>query len=696
MMVDTRYSPLPLHWSAQTPLQQASFERRFPSSLASAHAIAGTTNSGRRLEFLFPFLFSLVPASSPVLTVATTITRAMGVDRVVANDDVEAKSVDRFLRRSPYLVALDSRHRSSRGGLETQSEGGLEEKACSFPSRHGLDGVATTAKRGLFGARSAPANEQSFTEQRGLVSPMISLVNAVAMNSSVSPTQSEEGTARRTNLFTPVGRASGGTVSLLQETQTGCVNSTSEYGADGGSGEKIPAQPPPLGRRSLVKPVIDCFVLSNEMCGWAYVEQTSEEDTFVRYALRWEMGFDTSRKMRAHRHAATEDIATIEIENVDQCFARMMVHNSRVCRSRERELQAATKAISEEGDNIPGVDGVTANSGKGTGNSEYPFGSVDPRGRLWAAAAHAWRSHNVTLITSLVCNYLEYTSLVGDVQFCAVLYLLFCLWWKQRGTSVRSHACPLFPTGEKPARNGQEYEKTREDTNGSPWQWKMRALQWIEQYVTRLYERKLYVPLNELLIIVPEVMGNFSPGLPRAEDVAQKLFTCIYCGTCPKSELVPRPPKNGERLFLHTAAPATCVEASEGTNERLSSDEDSSDSFESSLSSSYFCTCVQDESADSGACKDSVAVAKKKVNGGGSMRPLANCNVPSRNAVCSRCRNAPLMTCVICEEVVEGMYLWLLSCGHGGHVHHIKEWLEVSNECPRCGIPVLHPAEQLR
>ncbi|EKF30155.1 hypothetical protein MOQ_006040, partial [Trypanosoma cruzi marinkellei] len=102
MMVDTRYSPLPLHWSAQTPLQQASFERRFPSSLASAHAIAGTTNSGRRLEFLFPFLFSLVPASSPVLTVATTITRAMGVDRVVANDDVEAKSVDRFLRRSPY------------------------------------------------------------------------------------------------------------------------------------------------------------------------------------------------------------------------------------------------------------------------------------------------------------------------------------------------------------------------------------------------------------------------------------------------------------------------------------------------------------------------------------------------------------------------------------------------------------------
>ncbi|PBJ80420.1 WD40 repeat-containing protein [Trypanosoma cruzi cruzi] len=696
MMFDTRYSPLPSHWSTQTPLQQASFERRFPSSLASAHAIAGSQNSGRRLEFLFPLLFSLVPSPSPVLTVATTTTRAMGADRVAANDDAEAKSADRFLRRSPYLVAFDSRHRSSRGGLETQSESGLEEKACSFPTRHGLDGAAATAKRGLFGARSASANEQSLSEYRGIVSPMISIMNALAMTSSFSPTQSEEGNARRTNLFTPVGRTSGGAVSLLQETQVGCANLTSEYGADGGSVEKIPAQPPPLGRRSLVKPVIDCFVLSNETCGWAYVEQTSEEDTFVRYALNWEMGFDTSRKMRAHRHAATEEIATKETENVDQCFARMMGHNSKVCRSRERELQAATKAISEERGNVPGVDGATANSGKGTGNSEYPLGSVDPRGRLWAAAAYAWRSHNVTLITSLVCSYLEYTSLVGDVQFCAVLYLLFCLWWKQRGMSVRSYACPLFPTDEKPAGNAQEYEKTREATNGSPWQWKMRALQWIEQYVTRLYEIKLYVPLNELLIIVPEVMGNFSAGLPRAEDVAQKLFTCVYCGTCPKSELVPRPPKKGERLFLHTATPATCVEVSEGTDERLGSDDDSSDSFESSLSSSHLCMCVQDEPADSGACNDSVVVAKEKANGGGSAHPLANCGVPPRNAVCSRCRNAPLMTCVICEEVVEGMYLWLLSCGHGGHVHHIKEWLEFSNECPRCGIPVLHPAEQLR
>ncbi|KPA75275.1 hypothetical protein ABB37_08576 [Leptomonas pyrrhocoris] len=60
----------------------------------------------------------------------------------------------------------------------------------------------------------------------------------------------------------------------------------------------------------------------------------------------------------------------------------------------------------------------------------------------------------------------------------------------------------------------------------------------------------------------------------------------------------------------------------------------------------------------------------------------------AHNATCRRCHNPIAMTCVICEEVVEGIFMWLRSCGHGGHVHHIEEWLQYSQECPRCGTPI--------
>ncbi|KAG5506474.1 hypothetical protein JKF63_05977 [Porcisia hertigi] len=65
-----------------------------------------------------------------------------------------------------------------------------------------------------------------------------------------------------------------------------------------------------------------------------------------------------------------------------------------------------------------------------------------------------------------------------------------------------------------------------------------------------------------------------------------------------------------------------------------------------------------------------------------------NGNPTANNAACRRCHNREAMSCVICEEVVEGMFFWLRSCGHGGHVHHIEEWLRYSQECPKCGVPI--------
>lgn len=60
----------------------------------------------------------------------------------------------------------------------------------------------------------------------------------------------------------------------------------------------------------------------------------------------------------------------------------------------------------------------------------------------------------------------------------------------------------------------------------------------------------------------------------------------------------------------------------------------------------------------------------------------------ANNAACRRCHSRTAMTCVICEEVVEGVFFWLRSCGHGGHVHHMEEWLRYSQECPKCGTPI--------
>ncbi|RNF06338.1 hypothetical protein TraAM80_04035 [Trypanosoma rangeli] len=682
---DTRHSPQFSHWP-----QQTTFERRSVGSTTSIFSASEMGTGGcRRLEFLFPLLYSLAASQSQPMGVAAT-----GVERGAVKESAEGNSMEKAWQRSSYVLASDSQHRSSKGGSEVHSEQGLEERASTARMRHSLDGtpvaVATT-RRGSFAVGFTPVNEQPLGERHRLMSPITPLTQAMAITSLISSTQSEDGNVRRVRPSAPVGRKYGSVFPMPHETQTVCPNPHLESGVDGGLAVGTATQAAPLGRRSLVKPMIDCFVLSNEMCGWAYVERTAEENTFVLYALQWEMGYDLVRQMKADRNASTG--------NVDLCFARMMAYNARMCRSRELELQrqSEAKVLGGTCPNANSTDGVKAVPWKGVGNREHPVGSADPRGRLWAAAAHAWRSHNVAIITSLVCSHLDYASLVGDVQFCAVLYLLFRLWWKQRDISVDSYPCPFFSPAEEAVQNGKADKQTpAAATSSSPWQWRMRALQWVEQYVTRLYERKLYVPLNELLVIVPEVMGESSPGLPRAEDVAQKLFTCVYCGTCPKSELVPRPVKMGEMLCSYITMPPACITASEREQAPWSSDDDSSETFAASFGSSFSCACAPEQATECGSGINSMTATNERGNRNGSPHPLWMRGAPLRNAVCCRCQNMASMVCVICEEMVEGMYLWLLSCGHGGHVHHIQEWLQVSNECPCCGIPVLHSPEQPR
>lgn len=55
-------------------------------------------------------------------------------------------------------------------------------------------------------------------------------------------------------------------------------------------------------------------------------------------------------------------------------------------------------------------------------------------------------------------------------------------------------------------------------------------------------------------------------------------------------------------------------------------------------------------------------------------------------------RNSPgegvwqLQHCVVCQMKVQGVFSACLSCGHGGHAHHMKKWFSLHQECPSgCG-----------
>ncbi|XP_070565824.1 GATOR2 complex protein WDR24-like isoform X2 [Ptychodera flava] len=63
------------------------------------------------------------------------------------------------------------------------------------------------------------------------------------------------------------------------------------------------------------------------------------------------------------------------------------------------------------------------------------------------------------------------------------------------------------------------------------------------------------------------------------------------------------------------------------------------------------------------------------------------CNKPLTKSgwLCERCCNLT-NTCSICHHVVKGLYVWCQGCNHGGHLHHIEEWLKISPWCPvGCG-----------
>lgn len=62
------------------------------------------------------------------------------------------------------------------------------------------------------------------------------------------------------------------------------------------------------------------------------------------------------------------------------------------------------------------------------------------------------------------------------------------------------------------------------------------------------------------------------------------------------------------------------------------------------------------------------------------------CNKPLTQAgwICTKCEQS--VVCSLCHQVVHGLYAWCQGCMHGGHLNHMKEWIEKKKYCPTgCG-----------
>ena len=63
------------------------------------------------------------------------------------------------------------------------------------------------------------------------------------------------------------------------------------------------------------------------------------------------------------------------------------------------------------------------------------------------------------------------------------------------------------------------------------------------------------------------------------------------------------------------------------------------------------------------------------------------CGKPILNTgwYCLKCKSSASSKCVVCNQVVRGLFAWCQGCSHGGHISHLKHWFSNNSKCPRCG-----------
>ncbi|KAG5666801.1 hypothetical protein PVAND_014811 [Polypedilum vanderplanki] len=51
---------------------------------------------------------------------------------------------------------------------------------------------------------------------------------------------------------------------------------------------------------------------------------------------------------------------------------------------------------------------------------------------------------------------------------------------------------------------------------------------------------------------------------------------------------------------------------------------------------------------------------------------------------CKHCKSSDPSRCVVCNEIVKGMFTFCNHCCHGGHLQHMIEWFSQNPRCPKC------------
>ena len=60
-------------------------------------------------------------------------------------------------------------------------------------------------------------------------------------------------------------------------------------------------------------------------------------------------------------------------------------------------------------------------------------------------------------------------------------------------------------------------------------------------------------------------------------------------------------------------------------------------------------------------------------------------SVNTASGRCKKCQ-AAANVCALCHKPVQGLYAWCQGCGHGGHIDHMRDWLDANDKCPAgCG-----------
>jgi hypothetical protein len=305
----------------------------------------------------------------------------------------------------------------------------------------------------------------------------------------------------------------------------------------------------------------------------------------------------------------------------------------------------ARLSVVEEADDVAAAQ-FASNHTASIANAKLP--PSDPRCCIWASLGEAFHLHEAGLTWSLVTQALEYATQCGDVQLATFLYITTLVWWRQR-CEVR---------GQPPPPHLPCVLLSRE--------WRQRAFQFVASYTAQLEAMEMWTEWSELeytfpyLVALPPSINSptannnntssLEPPVPMQQrsQLLDGGDTGSSTNPCFRAEIAQE--KNREFLYCsgcqNLAVPA----------QALPNPTDGASGAQTNISISH-------------SALASHAVAR-----------------------CKSCRGRLLHVCVICEQPVEGLYVWLKPCGHGGHWNHLAEWMQENDECPKCGVLLVEPS----